>query len=378
VTTVGIVGANGFIGGRAVEMLHLEALVDVRPIVRTVAGLARAARFALDSRVADARDGAALADAFAGCDTIVHAVAGGRDAILGTLAPVYAAAQAAGVRRLVYLSSASVHGQDPEPGTDERSVLHERHALPYDNFKVRAERTLRELREHGNVELVILRPGIVYGPRASWTIVFADDLLAGRAYLVDGGTGICNGAYVDNVVHAISLAMTASDVDGEAFLVGDEERYTWADLYRPLAAALGYDLASVASVAPREDRGDWWERFNAARETSAGRAMLSMLPMRLRAAAYAGVAAWHGHGRRADSSAWEAAAAPVLTPTVEMTLLHRCRYKLPSEKAAARLHYRPRVTFAEACRRSVGWLRFAGYPVRASEPEVAPAAVTAS
>jgi hypothetical protein len=49
-----------------------------------------------------------------------------------------------------------------------------------------------------------------------------------------------------------------------------------------------------------------------------------------------------------------------------MALLQRCRYKLPSAKAARVLGYRPSVAFDEACRRSVGWLEFAGYPVRTS------------
>jgi hypothetical protein len=46
-----------------------------------------------------------------------------------------------------------------------------------------------------------------------------------------------------------------------------------------------------------------------------------------------------------------------------MALLHSCRYKLPSDKAEAVLGYRPPVSFPEACRRCVGWLAFADYPV---------------
>ena len=226
---------------------------------------------------------------------------------------------------------------------------------------------------------MILRPGIVYGPRASWTAGFADDLLAGRAYLVDGGGGVCNGIYVDNLVHAIHLALTTAGVDREAFLVSDEERYTWADFYRPIAAALGYDLASVPSVSERDGGGDWWERFNAARETSAGRAALSLFPMRLRAAAYAALGAWHAHDRRGSRDHRAPAGAVAPTPTREMALLHRCRSKLPFAKAAARLQYRPLVSFEEACRRSVSWLRFAGYPVRAADAaEVGRTAVTSS
>jgi len=47
-----------------------------------------------------------------------------------------------------------------------------------------------------------------------------------------------------------------------------------------------------------------------------------------------------------------------------MRLLYRCRYKLPIDKAARLLAYEPRIPFELACRRTVAWLAFAGYPVR--------------
>jgi dTDP-D-glucose 4,6-dehydratase len=46
-----------------------------------------------------------------------------------------------------------------------------------------------------------------------------------------------------------------------------------------------------------------------------------------------------------------------------MALLQRCRYRLPWTRARTELAYRPEVEFAEALRRSIGWLAFAGYPV---------------
>jgi len=56
--------------------------------------------------------------------------------------------------------------QAPEPGTDERSPLRTDHSALVNNAKVRAERTLMKLRANGKTELVMLRPGIVYGPRS--------------------------------------------------------------------------------------------------------------------------------------------------------------------------------------------------------------------
>src|SRR4030095_6944302 len=136
--------------------------------------------FDLDGAVADVFDQTALRHAFADCAVVVHAVAGDPTVIVGSLAPVYRAAQAAGVRRLVYLSPASVHGQAPAPGTNEESPLNEHQPLAYNNAKVRAERALLKLREQGDVEVVLLRPGIVWGPRSAWIANFTTALLAGN------------------------------------------------------------------------------------------------------------------------------------------------------------------------------------------------------
>jgi nucleoside-diphosphate-sugar epimerase len=372
---VAVLGASGFIGGRTVEMLHLAGLAELRPVARTAAGLARSARFDLDGRVADAFDEPALRAAFTGCDVVVHGIAGDRKTIVDTLPPVYRAAEAAGVRRLVYLSSASVHGQAPAPGTDERTALSTRQPIRYNNAKVRAERRLARLRRAGRVEVVVLRPGIVHGPRSGWITGFADDLLAGRAYLVGEGAGICNSIYVDNLVHAIHRAAIAStaDVDGEAFLVADDERITWWELYRPIVDALGFTRDDLHHVAPEwrpSPRSDWWQRLNERKDTRTGRAVLDMIPARLRDAGYAGLRAWHDFGRA------QAPGPPAPRPpevSREMFMLQSCSYRLPSRKAVASLGYHPPVSFPEASRRTVGWLAFAGYPVRDGAPDTSPA-----
>ena len=59
-----------------------------------------------------------------------------------------------------------------------------------------------------------------------------------------------------------------------------------------------------------------------------------------------------------------------------MSLLYRCSWKLPDTRARQRLGYRPVVSFAEGCRRTIGWLEFAGFPViqedqRSRAPSVA-------
>lgn len=360
--TVAVIGASGFIGCRTVESLHLGGLAAVRPVVRTYASLARVSRFDLDWRVADARDRRALAAALAGCDAAVYAVAGDPATILTTSQTAYLAAADAGVRRLVYLSSAAVHGQDPDPGTDEATPLSHRQPLPYNRAKVQAERALRRLRDRGRVELVVLRPGIVFGPRSRWTGGLADALLAGTAYLVEGGRGICNHTYVDNLVHAIWLAATVPAADRQALLVIDRERTTWAEFYAPIAAALGMDLSRVPIVpAPRAPSG--WRGAAAVRRSAAlARRVLAGVPASWCRAARGAVGSGRGGGGRGGEGA-----APPPVSTLEMALLHRCRTKLPSARVSAVLGYAQAVAFDEACRRAIGWLAFAGYPVSKGE-----------
>ena len=80
---VAILGANGFIGSRLVEAWHLLGHVAVRPVVRRAEALAPLSRFDLDCRVAGAGDVFSLRSAFAGCDAVVHAIAGPPEVIEG-------------------------------------------------------------------------------------------------------------------------------------------------------------------------------------------------------------------------------------------------------------------------------------------------------
>lgn len=351
---VAILGSGGFIGNRLVEMLHLGGAHTVRPVARRPEAHALAARFALDCRVADACDELSLTRAFAGCSHVVHAVAGPPETIVDSVAPVYRAAAACGVSRIVYLSSASVHSQSPAPGTNEASPLSTTQPIAYNNAKVTAERILQGLAVDGRVETVRLRPGIVHGPRSYWTGGFADELLAGEAYLVEGGRGICNAIYVDNLVEAIRLALGVERADGEAYIVGDAETVTWADLCGPIARALDRDLAKISVPAP-------WGRQGARaildprRPLRAGVAMLPGRPRRALRAALAEL-------RRKPQTA---ARRPQVSQ--EKAALHLCGVRLPIDKAMRDLGYRPILDFDTACRRAITWLAFAGYPVRTPE-----------
>lgn len=352
---IGILGAGGFIGNRLVEMTALGNGPRPRPITRHAQALALARRFDLDCRVADGRDRAALAVALDGCDTVVHAIAGDSETIVNTIEPVYRAAEDAGVRRMIYLSSASVHGQSPAPGTTEVSPLSRRQPVAYNSAKIEAEARLRVLGETGKVDVAVLRPGIVYGPRSYWIGNFADTVLNGTAYLWEGGQGICNGIYIDNLVHAVLCAVQAPTCSGQAYLVGDTESYCWADLLGPVATALGTDLADLAAPVA-EGSPSLVARL---RRIRGFRRLIYGIPSPVRAALKAG---WR-EGKASPQTAHKDSGIQQPVASLELQLLHTCQWKLPSDKAARELGFSPTISLAEAQRRSVSWLAFAGYPV---------------
>jgi nucleoside-diphosphate-sugar epimerase len=348
---VAVIGAGGFIGNRIVEVLHGERPGSVRPVVRRASSLALASRFVIDGRIAGTGNHGALVEALAGCDVVVNTIAGDPGTIVGTVQPVHDAARAAGCRRIVYLSSSAVHGQSPQQGTTEETPLPAGQGLPYNLAKVRAEARLASLAASSGMEYVILRPGIVYGPRSQWIGGLANDMLAGRAALVEGGSGLCNAIHVDNVVHAVRLACVTSRT-GRAFLLGETVTPTWREFYARVAAAIGIPIESVPTEQFEPAQTTIRELVDELRRSSAVRSVLGALPLGL---------------QRALGRAWAASGAlpaaeegPVVD--IELALLHRARHVPSWNRARTELGYAPVVENEEGWRRTIAWLAFAGYP----------------
>ena len=362
VMKLAILGASGFIGSRAVEMIHLQRRADLRVIVRSFTSMAPLARFQLDMRVCDVLDEEKLAAELQGCNALVQCIVGDAKVILRSAEATFRACAKAGVSRLIYLSSTAVHGLAPPPGTDESSPLRDDQPFSYNNAKVKAEKLLLQLSQDNGPELVILRPGIVYGPRsARWSYGLAQDILCGRACLAQDGQGICNAIYVDNVIDAIMQALTAtkSQVHRQAFLIGDAETVTWGDLYGRLAVSLGVDPVAIPRIINAEAVVPCTDGLRNIQSSPAVQTILPLLPGRLKRTLKAAAVTWLSPPPDAMNSE---PSPPTLT--AELSALQSCRWKLPHTKAQALLAYAPAVSFDEGCKRTAAWLQFAGFPVR--------------
>ncbi|MFI5620925.1 NAD-dependent epimerase/dehydratase family protein [Streptomyces sp. NPDC051567] len=267
--TVAVTGASGFIGGRTVERLVLGTGARVRPVVR---GFGRAARLSvlpqdrIEFRQGDLLDTDSLRAAFEGCDTVVHCGFGssGDEAerwaasVEGT-ANVLAAARAAGVRRVVHLSTVDVYDPAVSGSLTEDSPA--RPADPadreYEQQKLAAERLVLDAHAHdGGPETVVLQPGVVYGPSGGqWTTAQLRRPEGHFAHLPAGtGGGVCNAVHVDDLADAVLLAVDTEAAAGERFLVGHAEELRWGTFFDAIRAlrALGAPTADGAGEPVEE------------------------------------------------------------------------------------------------------------------------------
>jgi nucleoside-diphosphate-sugar epimerase len=315
--------------------------VAVRALVRR--GLVAPPNGTQDARIepvrGDVTDVESVRRATAGCEFVFHCAWGGdtlaeacRINVAGTRAVIEAAA-AARVRRVVHLSTMAVHGQRDLP-----PILTEDAPLRFDGAAYAVSKAEGEVQAFARgrdlgVEVVALRPTLVYGPAAPlWVLGYCERVQAERVALVDGGSGLANLVYVEDLVDAMWLAATAP-VAGEAFLISGARPITWREY-------LGR-FADMCGKPPPPSVPAW-------------RARLEMQWLRV----YGTLAE---RPRRLQGMDIE-----LMTQTTVVSI----------DKARCRLGYAPRIDTSEGMRRCESWLRQEGYlpPTRPSGVAAAPRA----
>ena len=218
---------------------------SVRALLRDFAGGVRIARHPVELARADVTDLRAVCEAATGCDVIIHCAYGThgnaaerRAVTVDGTRNVLEAAVRAGVRRVVHVSTVMVYGVTSAP------VLRE--TLPrrpsgdaYGDAKLEAEELAFLYHRERDLPVSIIQPTAVYGPFGpAWTERVLKELRSGLVPLIDGGAGVCNAVYVDDVADAALLAAEREQAVGEAFLISGEP-ITYRDFYERFAQMVG-------------------------------------------------------------------------------------------------------------------------------------------
>jgi|SRR5690625_626329 len=249
---VAITGANGFVGRRTVGTF-LALGTRVRAICRTEAGVDMVPSGADSRVVGDIDTHTDWSGVLENVNTVVHLAARvhvmndhASDPLAlyrevnvnGTVQLARAAAEV-GVRRFVFVSSIKANGEaTAETPFSESSVPAP--VDPYGISKLEAEQALHAIAAETGLEVVVLRPPLIYGPGVGAN--FRRLLNA-----VSRGVPLPFGAienrrsllFVGNMVNALVQCVEHPSAAGETFLVSDGPSVSSAELVTEISYALG-------------------------------------------------------------------------------------------------------------------------------------------
>lgn len=244
-----VTGATGFVGGHLVPAL----VRDHHEVIAATRSLGTAPQGSSEVVVGDIGASTEWTHALEGVEAVVHLAA--RVHVLNERStdPLHAyravntdgtvrlarAAVGAGVRRFVFLSTIKVNGEATQ------GVPFHRHSAPvpldpYGHSKLEAEAKLRELAESEDMDVISLRPTVVYGAGVGGNV-------RRIARAVQRGAPLPLGAIknrrtmlaIDNLLTAIKAALTIDPVPSDAILLGDQEPVSTRQLVRYLAEGMG-------------------------------------------------------------------------------------------------------------------------------------------
>jgi len=276
-----VTGATGFLGRRLVKALCEDGCA-VRCLVRPSSNVAPLRQELgplwrqVDVQSVDLADGTACRARLERGDVVFHLAAGLSGSpstlFLNTVIPTRAllsAAAAVEVRRVVMVSSLGVYGT---VGLRRGETLTEATPLesqpqlrdPYTFSKVIQEHVAHDAREQTGLPLVIVRPGVIFGPGRG-VLSSRVGLQFGDVLIRMGGRQTLPYTYVDNCAAAIRQAGFSPGVDGEAINVIDDNLPTAAQLVRRLARRRLKPRSlwvPSACIGPLSGIYEWYHRYS--------------------------------------------------------------------------------------------------------------------
>lgn len=256
-----LTGCTGYLGRHLAARLAAKGH-ELRALVRVGTDLKRIPDEIQEVVWGSLDDPAALARATHAIDTVYHVAArvssgGSRDAFerdnVTATENLLEAAEAAGAKRFVHVSSAGIYGADAASGDVDESTpldpsIDQRGAYAWS--KARADDRVRRFGESSHLEVVIVRPGILYGAEAKpflGRLSFPVPRGKGRRIVVGSKDNLLPLTHVDNACDAIVLAGERG-ARGGAYNVVDGE--TTQGEYLALVADSGVSPVRPTYVPP--------------------------------------------------------------------------------------------------------------------------------
>ena len=241
---IAITGANGFVGQHLTCHLRSQRL-HIRRIQRHIT---------TDSfHISSINSSTDWSDALSGVDVVIHCASRVHilnDQVADPLAAYRAvnvagtqrlAIQAAelGVKRLIFLSSIKVNGEGTRSGFSFSGLSPAAPLDPYAISKFEAEQALQQVSAQTGLEVVVVRPPLVYGPGVRANFLRLLRLVQRQFPLPLGAVHNQRSLlYVGNLVSFLTACALQPAAAARTFLIADAEPLSTPELVQQLALAL--------------------------------------------------------------------------------------------------------------------------------------------
>jgi len=249
-----VTGASGFVGSKLCQKLgelnvHVVAAVRRTPVERN-----QSDEFYSSVTVGDILESTDWSSALTQVDTVIHLAARVHvmnDAVADPLTEfrrvntggtehLARSAAASGVQRLIFVSSIKVNGEATRGVHKFSEADTPSPQDPYGVSKWEAEQALHRVADETGLEVVIVRPPLVYGPGVRGNFAQMLAVISKRIPLPLGSVANRRSLiYVGNLVDALITCSTHPAAAGQTYLVSDGSDISTTDLLRQLASGMG-------------------------------------------------------------------------------------------------------------------------------------------
>jgi len=245
-----VTGATGFVGSRLVDRIGRQGVYGLTCAVRRAGSSSYGHEILVEGLNSDTDWSAALKDQ----EVVVHAAARAhvmkeeaadplaeyrKVNVDGTLNLARQAVDA-GVKRFVYISSIKVNGEETIEGVPFNADDLPAPQDPYGISKMEAEECLKRLAAESGLEVVIVRPPLVYGPGVKGNFASMMKLIEKGLPLPLGAVGNKRSLVaLDNLIDLIITCIDHPAAANQIFLAGDGEDLSTTQLLRGVARAMG-------------------------------------------------------------------------------------------------------------------------------------------
>jgi len=237
--TILITGANGFIGKALMDYYRNNEVPVVGVDLQGNGD---------DVHQADIAKPETFAELLQNCSVIIHTAALVSNAMddldmwqvnVMATSKLIKAAEKHQVKRFVQISSIVSFGNKAKGELDEDYPVHA-DGGSYVLTKLASEHTVLSAQSQGNIEVVIIRPGDVYGPGSRpWVILPLEMLKKNQFMLPAMGKGFFRPIYIDDLIRGITMAASSDKVAGQILILSCKGYVTTKEFFKNHCGWLG-------------------------------------------------------------------------------------------------------------------------------------------